>query len=134
MTATKFSQRRKLSLLKLLIAFLLINGFFVAGAQSQDLAGFEKNIILLGEKYPAGMIQSKEVADHAILEAEEALATMQKLWSSNEQLCYDKFFTTKCIDDLRLTRRKIQETLKRIQVEGKSFLRKERVAKNTANS
>ena len=89
----------------------------------------EKMTEELNREFIAGSISASEVAELALSKVDQVQTVLQNFIRDKELQCQDNFFVTACFDDLRLKRRQVQEVLKRINVEAKSFLRKARAAK-----
>lgn len=104
--------------------FLADEDGVVTGAKS-----FMQTIEELDRQYRVGSIVSAPLAELALSQTEAAQTTLQSLLRTGEQACAEKFFVNSCLEDQKHWRRKVQDLLKRINIEAKSFLRRNRVVK-----
>jgi len=109
----------------MLTCLLLVLG---ACAQNGALIAFQpsasENLV---KRYPAGSIQSIEVADQALEEVSRARAGTEALFAEDERACYSKFFATSCLQNAKERRRYALAQLRRIEVEAGGFKRHARV-------
>lgn len=91
------------------------------------LAQLTKTVTTLDQTYAAGAIESLVMSDLAIDEANAAKNDVQKWYAQAEQTCYEKFFVTSCLNDIKLFRRDKLAILQRINVEAKAWQRKQRI-------
>lgn len=90
---------------------------------------FMQTIEELDREFQTGSIVSVKLAELALSQTDSAQTTLQNLLRTGEQACAEKFFVNSCLEDQKHWRRKVQELLKRINIEAKSFLRRNRVVK-----
>lgn len=109
----------------MLTCLLLVSG---ACAQNDALIAFQpsasENLV---KRYPAGSIQSIEMADQALEEVSRARADTEALFAEDERACYPKFFATSCLENAKERRRHVLAQLRRIEVEAGGFKRHARV-------
>lgn len=121
---------RRLSTLPIALAiciFCLPAAKVMAQQSKQTLPQLTKTIATLDQTYAAGLISSSTISEQAIVEATSAKSEVQKWYVQAEQTCYDKFFVTSCLNDIKLTRRDKLAILQRINVEAKAWQRKQRI-------
>lgn len=87
----------------------------------------------LDHEFARGTIISIQMAERALNKLEQVQTQVQDLLQSKEIACHEDFFTNSCLQDVRLKRRQLQETLRQISIEAKSFIRRARVAKTQSN-
>ncbi len=78
-------------------------------------------------RYPAGSIQSVEMADAALADTGRARAGIEVRFSAEERACYSKFFAASCVEQAKDRRREALMQLRKVELEANSFQRKERV-------
>lgn len=123
-----------------LFCLLTMLGVFSTSALAQNaLTQVEHNLLEkmtaeLNREFIAGSIGAKEAAEAALSKVDQVQTVLQNFVHDKELQCQDNFFVTACFDDLRLTRRQVQEVLRRISSEAKSFLRKARAARFESKS
>ena len=78
-------------------------------------------------RYPAGSIQSVEIADAALLESGRERTAVEARYKADEHKCYSKFFATKCLDEAKERRRLALTRVRSVEIEANSFKRRERV-------
>lgn len=83
---------------------------------------------VLAERYAPGSIDNVEKANAALEEITGARAEVDQFYSDQRVACYDKFFASACLDDVRKRRRAAQSSLRKIEVEANALLRKEKAA------
>ena len=125
----KFDLRRLSTLL--ITASMCIFVLPVADVMAQQnkltLAQLTKTITTLNQTYAAGVIESSAMSELAIVEANAAKNDVLKWYAQAEQTCYENFFVTSCLNDIKLTRRDKLAILQRINVEAKAWQRKQRI-------
>ena len=94
----------------------------MAGVHAQDASQ------PLAEHYPAGSIDTTDKAKTALDDVMEARLDVDRLYASQRVTCYDKFFATSCMNDVREKQRAAMSTIRKIEVEANAFLRKEKAA------
>jgi colicin import membrane protein len=84
-------------------------------------------VSLLLEHYPAGSITSNDNAERALEEVAKERILVETDFTSQEQGCYLRFFTTFCLDKAKEQRRHALEQLRSIEIEANAFQRRSRV-------
>lgn len=112
----------------------MVGGFSSPTFAQNSLAQVEHSLLEkmtaeLSREFIAGSISANEVAELALSKADQVQTVLQNFVRDKELQCQDNFFVTACFDDLRLKRRQVQDVLRRINAEAKSFLRKARAAR-----
>jgi hypothetical protein len=124
----------------LLFCLLAILGSYSVSALAQNSTVkvehslLEKLTAELNREFIVGSISANEVADAALSKVDQVQTVLQNFVHDKELQCQDNFFVTACFDDLRLKRRQVQEVLRRVSSEAKSFLRKARAARFESKS
>lgn len=113
----------------LAILAVLSIGLPAVHAQSAkpDLPQLQKTINQLDAAYRVGSIQTSEMAESALNATSAAQTDLQAWFVQAEQDCYEKFFVTACLNDIKLLRRDNAAILQRIKVEAKAFQRLQRI-------
>lgn len=83
---------------------------------------------VLAERYAPGSIDTVEKATAALEDVTSARAEVDQFYADQRVACYDKFFASACLDDVRKRRRVAQSSLRKIEVEANALLRKEKAA------
>lgn len=86
----------------------------------------------IAARYHEGSIQSVETADRALEEVSAARKALNPRFTVEEQACYDRFFTNRCLDDVEERERLARQRLQRVEVEANAFKRREKVARRDA--
>jgi hypothetical protein len=94
----------------------------------------EKMTAELNREFIAGSISASEAAEAALSKVDQVQSVLQNFIHDKELQCQNNFFVTACFDDLRQTRRQVQDVVRRVSSEAKSFLRKARAAKFESKS
>lgn len=79
-------------------------------------------------RYPAGSIQSVEVAEQALADVGKERAEVEQRFVVEKNACLSRFFASSCEGDAKERRRAALEQLKAVEVEANAFKRRERVA------
>jgi hypothetical protein len=82
----------------------------------------------LVEHYPSGSIDTTDKAKAALGDVTEARLDVDRLYANQRVACYDKFFATSCMNDVREKRRAAMLKIRKIEIEANAFLRKEKAA------
>ena len=106
---------------KYLFFIVLTLGTSFAFANREQASG-------LSTRYPAGSIQSVEMADHALADVERERAAIEARFANEERGCYKLFFANSCREHAREQRRAALTALHPIEVEANIFKRRERVS------
>ena len=122
----KFALRFPFALNIVAASFLFLS-LFSADAMAQQgkltLSQLDKTIATLDHTYAVGKILTSVEAEKAIGEASVAKIDLQNWFVQSEVECYEKFFVTSCLNDIKLIRRTNTEILQRIIVEAKALQR-----------
>lgn len=122
--------------IKILQIILLMSLFVETKSFAADVVKLpiEADVIALKEQFARGSISTKALAELALSKSESLQSTMLLQLKDNELSCNLDFFVNSCLQDVRLKRRELQEILRTISIEAKSFLRRSRAdkSKNTA--
>jgi hypothetical protein len=78
--------------------------------------------------YPAGSINSAELAKMALTEVDVVRDEIERRFAQSRADCMDKFFMSRCIADAKEIRRAALYNIRKIEVEANAFLRKDRAA------
>lgn len=78
-------------------------------------------------RFPAGGIQSVEVADAALAETAKERSEIEARFSQEEGECHSRFFATSCIDQAKERRRLALLQVRRVEMEANTFKRRSRV-------
>lgn len=127
---------RKGSKLAFASLFLIVSSSATA-VQSQTNADSDTNkvsieviVAELDKEFARGSIATTALAELALNKLELVQVQVQSRLQAREVACHDDFFTNSCLLDVRLKKRQLQEILRQISIEAKSFLRRSRVAKS----
>lgn len=82
----------------------------------------------LVEAYPAGSIASVSDAEEALARANAAYADIGRQFADEKAACYDRFLVSACLADVRQRQRDARTAVRKVEVEARAFLRKERAA------
>jgi colicin import membrane protein len=102
---------------------LLHSVIAMAGQDMPTLSQISKMVTVLDVAYAPGSIQNPFMAEKAIDEANAAKIELQKWFVQSEIACYEKFFVTSCLNDIKRNRRSNTDILQRIIVEAKALQR-----------
>lgn len=100
--------------------------FLLAAGSATAQGGL--NAAALVATYPAGSIQSIETAERALKDVEQTRLAIEAARQAEEQLCYPKFFTTSCLEQVRERRRDALEKTRPIEVEAHTWQRRAKAA------
>lgn len=81
----------------------------------------------LAARFPAGAINSVEVADKALAEEAAERAGIEAQFASDERACYSTFFATSCLEDAKERRWSALRLVRPVEVEANTFKRRDRV-------
>ncbi len=76
--------------------------------------------------YPAGSIQSELQASAALLEVSTERKQIELIFSEDKNTCYEKFFASSCLNNVREKRRIALHIVRKVEIEANAFLRKEK--------
>ena len=111
---------RTSSLPSFLLAFLLSVSLSLAHAQDASQ--------LLAERYPPGSITTAARAQLALDDIAGIRADVDRLYSNERLACFDRFFATSCVNDVREKKRAALTKIRTIEFEANALLRKEKAA------
>jgi hypothetical protein len=74
-------------------------------------------------RYPAGSITSVEMANRALVDAEQTRKAILAQFSEDERICYPKFFASSCMEDAKERRRVALAQLRPVEVEAGRYKR-----------
>lgn len=122
---------------RILANFLLTSIIFVFGNTASasepklntEKMSIEALVAELDKEFARGSIASIQLAELALSKLDMVQSQMQNQLQLSEAACHEKFLTNSCLQDVRLKKRQLQETLRQISIEAKSLLRRARVAK-----
>lgn len=118
---------------QLLLASIFFGLGYTASASETKLStenmSIEALVAELDKEFARGSIASIQLAELALSKLEMVQSQMQNQLHDREIACHEEFFTNSCLQDVRLKKRQLQETLRQISIEAKSLLRRARVAK-----
>lgn len=83
---------------------------------------------LLAAEFPAGSIGSSETAQAALARVPEARAEVQQRFALEQADCYERFLVSSCLSDARLRQRRASGAVRKVEVEARAYLRRERAA------
>lgn len=115
----------------MLVFVLLSTGAFAAVGELNKLA-IETEVQALSKEFASGSILSKQFAEAALTKIDILQINLQNELQEKESGCLENFFTNTCLQEVRLKRRELQEILRNIRIEAKSFLRGKRANKSTS--
>lgn len=127
MTSVLYRFSRMPMILATAIIVLLPFATFASGEGKLSLPLLAEVISTLDLTYSAGAIQSANMAEQAIVEANITKIDLLKWYAQAEQACAEKFFVTSCLNNIKLVRRDKLSILQRITVEAKAWQRKQRI-------
>lgn len=80
----------------------------------------------LTEAYPPGSIASVSDAEEALRLSSEAYSDIGRHFAGEKASCYDRFLVSACLADVRQRQRDARTAIRKVEVEARAFLRKER--------
>jgi hypothetical protein len=78
-------------------------------------------------RYPAGSIQSQEIAERALREAVRERLAIEARYKQDQQACSPKFFATSCLEAAKEHRRYALARVRAVEVDANAFKRRARV-------
>ena len=82
----------------------------------------------LARDFPPQSITSVERANAALEAVPAVRDDVGNRFSKEKAACYQRFFVTSCLSELRVRERIAKKMVRRVEVEARAFLRKERAA------
>lgn len=116
--------------IKLIAAIFMTNSYAQDGIAYQtmpNLLDLKKIVQKIETGYGNGQVQTPIAAEEALQLAEHTQTVIETWFVQAQSDCYQHFFTTACLDEVKLSRRSLQETLKQIAAEARLFQRKDRL-------
>jgi hypothetical protein len=101
----------------------------IATATDMAKLAVEPEVLALEKEFAKSRILSVQLAELALLKLDSVRNKLQTQLQERETACLDDFFTNSCLQELKLKRRELQEILRNIDIEAKSFLRRARADK-----
>ena len=117
---------RNIKLLTITLSSLLLLSCFVSHAQSITQPGAAEQA--LATQFPPKSIDSVERANAALALVPVARNEIARRVAYLRAKCYEDFFTSSCLNDLRDTERVATKAVRRVEVEANALLRRERAA------
>lgn len=110
-------------------ACVVMLGLLPVHAQDKAAAskGISPSVIELQKRYPAGTINSKEMASEALDDVKEERANVEARLKKDQRECVKKFLVTECRDEAKAQRRRDREQLKLIENEAARYKRQQKV-------
>ena len=120
--------RKKFSALT--VAATLSLGCAIVGAQPVAATGAVTSAAeqALATQFPPKSIDTIERANAALALVPVARAEIERRIASQRFQCYEDFFTSSCLNDLRDAERRANKAVRRVEVEANALLRRERAA------
>ncbi len=106
----------------------------IANATDLSKLAVEPEVLALEKEFAKSTILSVQLADLALLKLDSVQTKLQTQLQERETACLDAFFTNSCLQEVRLKRRELQEILRNIGIEAKSFLRRARADKTKSST
>lgn len=120
--------RKKFSAWTIVVALSL--GCATVGAQPVSATGAATGSAeqALATQFPPQSIDTIERANAALALVPVARAEIERRIASQRFQCYEDFFTSSCLNDLRESERRANKAVRRVEVEANALLRRERAA------
>ncbi len=80
----------------------------------------------LAAEFPAGSIASPETAQAALARVPVVRAEVQQRFAREQADCYERFLVSSCLSDSRQRQRRANSTVRKVEVEARAFLRREK--------
>lgn len=118
----------KLSNLGSLIGVLMLAGL-AACAPTGALTDVESGTAAEGitARYAEGRFESIEMADRALAEVSTAREKIRQQFAMEERACYDRFFTNRCLNEVKDRERSALVQLRHVEVDANAYKRREKV-------
>ncbi len=101
----------------------MLLGLLIALHATAAVAAPETELVA---RYPAKSIASVRMADIALNELKPVREQIEQLYRDEQAACYERFLVSSCLADAKDKRRKSMQAVRRIEVEAKAFLRKDK--------
>lgn len=105
------------------IAVLSLPALLSALWGTSAIAGPEAELV---ERYPAKSIASVQQADMALVEIKPVREQIERIFADEKAECYQRFLVSSCLADAKEKRRLSMHAVRRVEVEAKAFLRKDK--------
>ncbi len=105
------------------LALLSLSALLPALWATPAVAGPEAELV---ERYPAKSIASVQQADAALSEIKPVREQIDRLFADDRAACFERFLVSSCLNDAKEKRRLSMHAVRRIEVEAKAFLRKDK--------
>lgn len=102
---------------------ILLTALLPALWATPALAGPEAELV---ERYPAKSIASVQQADAALNDLKPVREQIERLFAEDRTACFARFLVSACLDEAKDKRRRSMHAVRRIEVEAKAFLRKDK--------
>jgi len=116
------------------LALSLLPSFTWTNALAQNISGSdtvkvtEPSIVMsVTARYPAGSIQSLEIADRILIEINQERASIDAIFKQQQLACSARFFSTMCLDDVKENRRLEMSKIRDLEVQVNTYKRRMRV-------
>jgi len=116
-------------LFALIFGVVLLLSSATATATDMVKLAVEPEVFALEKEFAKSRVLSAKSADLALLKLDAIQNKLQTQLQERETACLENFFTNSCLQEVRLKRRELQEILRNIGIEAKSFLRRARADK-----
>ena len=110
----------------LIVAASLSLSYSIVGAQSIAATGAAEQA--LATQFPPQSIETIARANAALALVPDARAEIERRVAYQRAQCYEDFFTSSCLNDLRDSERRANKAVRRVEVEANALLRRERAA------
>ena len=105
------------------LAVLSLSALLPALWAAPAVAGPEAELLA---RYPAKSIASVKQADAALDEVKPMREQIERLYIDEQAACYERFLVSSCLAEAKDKRRKSMQAVRRVEVEAKAFLRKDK--------
>lgn len=113
----------------LLLGFITLMSASLVYANEARKLTVEPDVFALQKEFAKGGISSAQLAELALSKLDAVQNKLQMQLEERESACLDHFFTNSCLQEVRLKRRELQDILRAISIDAKSFLRRTRADK-----
>lgn len=103
--------------------FLSLPALLAALWVTAAVAGPEAELVA---RYPAKSIASVPQAGQALDDVKPVREQIERLYADEQAQCYERFLVSSCLADAKDKRRKSMQAVRRVEVEAKAFLRKDK--------
>ncbi len=96
-------------------------------------ASAEEDVQAWAARHAPGTIQSVEMADQVLLEAEAERQQIEARYRAEQNLCYDKFFTSNCLNEAAERHRTALKLVRPVEIEANAYKRRAKVDERDRN-